>query len=244
MTAVSRDRSQRMAAAGSSATVARMGVLLTIGLSIAVIGLAVTRGVQPITDSQTDASVSGQLSSVPMAGTAPPPSLPNANSSYPTGSYRTAPPVPEGATSDADFYLPLVQARDISALERALIDAVNRERQGASLPALIIDDGLSHIALIRANQMASQDYVGTVDPAGYSMFRELLARAGYTYTWAGENLDADNYSSGTSPAAALAAFLTNDQTRENVLSPDYARVGVGEVTAPDGRHLYAIVFVG
>lgn len=138
----------------------------------------------------------------------------------------------------------MVPAREPSALEMALLEAVKAERQGASLAALTLDDGLSHVALIRVNQMATQAYVATVDPAGYSMFRELLARAGYTYTWAGENLDADNFSAAESPSAALAAFLANDQTRENVLSTNYAQVGVGEVTTANGRHLYALVFVG
>jgi uncharacterized protein YkwD len=243
MTAFSRSTERRVARSGSRATVARIGLLVAIGLSIAVTGIALVRGFQPITDSQTDAALAGPPSAVPDTSLNLQ-TLLSANGSHPAGSYRTAPPAPAAAIDGSNFYLPLVQARDLSALEQALINAVNRERQAASLPALIVDAGLSHIALIRANQMVSQDYVGTVDPAGYSMFRELLARAGYTYTWAGENLDADNYSAEASPAAALAAFRADDQTRENVLSADYTRVGVGEVTAPDGRHLYAIVFVG
>ncbi|HEY5477236.1 MAG TPA: CAP domain-containing protein [Tepidiformaceae bacterium] len=244
MTQVSTGTQARLPSTHSRAGIFRGLLLLATALSLAVAGVETLRGFQPITDSRTDAAFTDPsltavqpTSEAPSATPAPDP--PHSESAGWAGSIA-----PAAAVNRPDFYLPMVEARQLSAIEEALAAAVNGARKGASLPTLTVDDGLSHIALIRANQMANQSYLGTTDPAGYTMFSELLTRAGYSYTWAGENLDADNYSVASSPSAALAAFLATEPTRENLLSSAFNRMGVGEVTAPDGRHLYAVVFVG
>ena len=151
-------------------------------------------------------------------------------------------PVSEGLP--ADFYLPVVSAGPATDLETRFLAAANEDRVAAGLPPLAYDPGLSQIARTRSQQMADQGYFGHVDPHGYRMYVELLARAGYGYAWAGENLAVNNFALDRSPEAAVAALMASDAHRDNLLASDFDRAGVGEVTTADGRHIYTIVFLG
>lgn len=92
--------------------------------------------------------------------------------------------------------------------------------------------------------MVDQDYFGHVDPFGYSMYVELLAKVGYAYAWVGENLALNNYAMNESPERAVVSLMKSPTHRANILAGDFSRVGIGEVTAPDGRHFYAMIFLG
>jgi len=144
----------------------------------------------------------------------------------------------------ATFYLPFVPAAQASPAERSLLDAANAARVGLGLAPLVADDGLNQLARIRARQMADQGYFGHVDPAGYTMYTELLALTGSRYNWAGENLALNDFPGSESPSRAFAALMQSPDHRQNILAADYSRVGIGELTTTDGRHIYAMIFVG
>jgi uncharacterized protein YkwD len=152
--------------------------------------------------------------------------------------------VSEGASPSTDFYLPFVPAGQASPEERSLLDATNSARVVMGLAPLVADDDLNQLARIRVRQLAAQGYFGHVDPAGYRMYTELLALTGLRYNWAGENLALDDSPIAESPAHAFAALMQSPDHRENILAADYSMVGIGELTTPDGRHIYAMIFVG
>jgi uncharacterized protein YkwD len=155
------------------------------------------------------------------------------------------PAAASGASSrSADFYLPFAPAGQASPAERSLLDATNSARAGMGLAPLVADDDLNQLARIRVRQLADQGYFGHVDPAGYTMYTELLALTGIRYNWAGENLALNDFPIAESPARAFSALMQSPDHRENMLAADYFLVGIGELTTPDGRHIYAMIFVG
>ena len=76
------------------------------------------------------------------------------------------------------------------------------------------------------------------------MYVELLAKFGYSYAWAGENLAINNFALAESPERAVASLMKSPTHRANILAGDFFRIGIGEVTAPDGRHFYVMIFLG
>ncbi len=161
-----------------------------------------------------------------------------------------APAAPESApaptsASKPNFYVPSVSHGPATDLERRLFEAMNAERAKAGLPPLAYDAGLTVIARTRVRQMVDQGYFGHVDPYGYRMYVELLAHFGYTwYAWAGENLAMNNYAVSESPERAMVALMNSPSHRANILSTAYSRVGIGELSTADGRHFYAMIFLG
>ena len=153
-----------------------------------------------------------------------------------------APPVP---VAKDNFYVPAVPGGGASNLEQRLFAGINAERASAGLPALSYDGGLTKIARTRSQQMADQGYFGHVDPNGYSMYSALLKHFGYTsYAWAGENLAMNNAAAAEASERSLVSLMNSPTHRANILANDFFRVGVGEVTTADGRHIFAMIFLG
>jgi len=155
-----------------------------------------------------------------------------------------APAAPAPPPSQTRLFIPEIPAGPMTAPEQSLLDATNRERQKAGLPALALDAGLSRIARIRSEQMIEQNYFGHVDPTGLSMYTELLAHFGYGYAWAGENLALNNYSVDQAAERAMTALMNSPTHRANILADDYFRIGIGEISTPDGRHFFTMIFLG
>jgi len=150
------------------------------------------------------------------------------------------PPAPEPVSN---FYVPSSVGGNAAA-ESRLLAGINAERAAAGLPAYVLDSGLTNIARIRSQQLIDQGYFAHIDPYGYKMYAELLRYFGYSFNWAGENLAMNNHGMDVSPEVALDGLMNSPTHRANVLAPDFYRIGVGEVTAPDGRNFYTMVFVG
>ncbi|KAA0234913.1 hypothetical protein EDM76_08630 [bacterium] len=156
-----------------------------------------------------------------------------------------APPAAAPAPAKPNFYVPEPRAGGITNLEQRLLDGINAERAAAGLPPYSYEAGLASIARVRVQQLVDQNYFGHTDPFGYSMYVELLAHFGYTsYAWAGENLAMNNYSIEESPEKAVAALMRSPTHKANILAGDFFRIGIGELTTPDGRHFYAMIFLG
>jgi uncharacterized protein YkwD len=76
------------------------------------------------------------------------------------------------------------------------------------------------------------------------MYTELLAHFGYGYAWAGENLALNNYSLDQAAERAMTALMNSPTHRANILADDYFRIGIGEISTPDGRHFFTMIFLG
>jgi uncharacterized protein YkwD len=119
----------------------------------------------------------------------------------------------------------------------------NSERARGSIAALRIDSALVQIARQRATDMATKGYFAHTSPSGETAF-SILARAGYRYASAGENIARNNYPDGQSVSVAMTGFMNSSTHRYNIMDPGFTAVGIGSVVAQDGMKYYAVVFAG
>ncbi len=133
-----------------------------------------------------------------------------------------------------------------AALAADVFRLLNQERARRGLAPLTLDARLAQAADLQALNMArASDASGpdaalqhTLPGVAQPTFESRLNYVGYAYRTAGENI-ADGYSSA---ADVMAAWMQSASHRENVLSPDYAAVGVAVRSDGDGRLFFCQVF--
>jgi uncharacterized protein YkwD len=109
--------------------------------------------------------------------------------------------------------------------EHQLLDLVNEERSQRGLAAFVWDDRLVAIARGHSAEMFALKYFGHDSPAAGSPF-DRLAAGEVTYTRAGENL-----AYAQSVAVAHRALMDSPGHRENILRPEFTRIGIGVISA-------------
>ena len=129
----------------------------------------------------------------------------------------------------------------LSTSERQVFDGHNSVRSANNLGSLNLDAELVAIARERAKIMADNDTLSHYAPNGESVF-DIMARRGFSYSAAAENIHYNNYPDPKSPQFAVESFLASPSHRANMLSTHFRRVGVGIVMASNGNKYYAVVF--
>ncbi|MCE9644004.1 CAP domain-containing protein [Candidatus Parcubacteria bacterium] len=124
-----------------------------------------------------------------------------------------------------------------SVLPGALAAFSNEARSEAALPALRPDAHLAKAALLKAEDMASRGYFSHQTPEGQEPWI-FLEKAGYDYSYAGENL-AVNFSDSQD---VTDAWLLSPTHRANLLNADFSEVGFGVATGTyQGREAVFVV---
>ena len=102
-----------------------------------------------------------------------------------------------------------------------MLALVNQERANAGLAALALDPALTEVARRHSADMLARGYFAHTSPDGRDPAGRLAA-AGITYRIAGENL-------ALAPTLQLAhtGLMNSPEHRENILRPDFGRVGIG-----------------
>lgn len=114
--------------------------------------------------------------------------------------------------------------------ERQLVALVNEERAAAGLVSLELDPRLVPVARAHSAEMFRLRYFSHTSPATGSPF-DRLTTGGISYTRAGENL-----AYARSVATAHRGLMDSPGHRENILRPEFRRIGVGVMSAgPYGR---------
>lgn len=101
-----------------------------------------------------------------------------------------------------------------------LLAATNQERLANGLPALTLDSRLNNAASMKADNMFAENYWAHVSPSGIQPWY-WFSQAGYTYTYAGENLAKDFDTS----AGVVQGWMNSAGHRANILSANYKHVG-------------------
>ena len=122
-------------------------------------------------------------------------------------------------TLSADLRLYVSQMASVAAAKLVLL--TNETRQGSGTYGLIQNDLLTAAAQAKADDMAKKGYFSHVSPDG-SPFWSWIQQAGYSYTYAGENL-AINFSDSED---VIEAWLESPSHRANVLSNKFTEVGI------------------
>lgn len=110
-------------------------------------------------------------------------------------------------------------SEDVSAEDYAdkVIELVNKERKAAGLKALEKDDVLCANAETRAKELAKK--FSHTRPDGTECFTAITVKFGF----AGENIAQGQ----PTPADVMSSWMDSDGHRSNILSKDYAKIGVG-----------------
>ncbi len=127
---------------------------------------------------------------------------------------------PDNSTT---FDFPAVQGQLTleTQLEQQMVDLVNQERTSRGLNALRVDTTLTDMARAHSLDMIQRRYFSHITPEGKNV-GDRATDAGLAWKKVGENL-------AVAPdlAAAHNGLMQSPGHRENILSPDYTRIGIG-----------------
>lgn len=123
-----------------------------------------------------------------------------------------------------------------AVLPAVIVDLTNTQRKDLALPTLSRNSVLDVAAQLKANDMAAGHYFSHNSPTGISPWH-WFEKAGYVYTYAGENLAVYF----TDSDAVMDAWMKSPTHRANIVGPNYKEIGVG--TARGTYNGYDTVFV-
>ncbi|MCW2925530.1 MAG: Allergen V5/Tpx related [Thermoleophilia bacterium] len=122
------------------------------------------------------------------------------------------------------------------AFEAQVLSLINAERAKAGLGAVTYNSTLDTAAEKHAGQMSTvgkmaHDNIGDGDPG------ERIRAEGFSKAW-GENVATGQ----TSPEQVVREWMASPEHRRNILDPNFRQMGVGYVTAANGRSYWAQEF--
>ncbi|KKQ67281.1 MAG: hypothetical protein US86_C0001G0208 [Candidatus Daviesbacteria bacterium GW2011_GWA2_38_24] len=126
-----------------------------------------------------------------------------------------------------DFYAqvrPGVLGVNSSINKESLIEYTNKERVKKGLPPLVLNEKLSQAAGEKAKNMFEENYWAHYSPSGKNPWG-FIQSSGYKFTFAGENLARNFYTS----EEVVAAWLASPSHRDNLLNPRFKDVGFAVV---------------
>ncbi|MGF7396513.1 CAP domain-containing protein [Thermoanaerobacterium thermosaccharolyticum] len=112
----------------------------------------------------------------------------------------------------------------LSVQEKQLVDLINKERTSRGLSPLTIDENLSKVARIKAQDMKDNNYFSHTSPTYGSPF-DMMKQFGITYKAAAENI-----AKNSDVVSAHYALMNSSGHRDNILNPYFNKVGVGIIS--------------
>ena len=109
--------------------------------------------------------------------------------------------------------------------EQYLLDQINLERRKAGLNLLVSDDLVRNVARAHSRDMLLNGYFSHTAKDGQTLF-DRLVRANVDFRQAAENLALT-----TSPELAQVGLMNSPKHRDNILNPNFTRVGIGVMNA-------------
>jgi uncharacterized protein YkwD len=117
---------------------------------------------------------------------------------------------------------------DAAAMSAEVIRLVNVERAKAGLGALTSQAQLTQAAQGHALDEGCNFFMSH-DGSDGSTALDRIVRAGYVYSWWGENVAA-GYSTAQD---VMTAWMDSPSHRDNILSPNFTEIGIGYVYNPN-----------
>jgi len=116
--------------------------------------------------------------------------------------------------------------------ERAMLELINKERQAEGQNDLILNEKLTELARNHSKDMFERGYFSHYTPEGLSPF-DRMELAEIHYIVAGENL-------ALAPSVTRAHFglMESPSHRDNILNPDFNKIGIGALNGG----IYGIMF--
>lgn len=114
------------------------------------------------------------------------------------------------------------QDTSVSAIEKAVLDLTNVERQKAGLKPLQIDEKLMASARQKSTDMSKNNYFDHNSPTYGSPFDQMKAN-GISYRSAAENIAMGQRSA----EEVVKAWMESPGHRQNILTPEFTHIGIG-----------------
>jgi uncharacterized protein YkwD len=122
---------------------------------------------------------------------------------------------------------------DAASFGTEVIRLVNVERANAGLGALTSQSQLTQAAQNHAFDEGCNFFMSHTGSDGSSAL-DRIVRAGYAYSWWGENVAAGY----DTPADVMVAWMNSPTHRDNILSPNFTEIGIGYVNNPNDTTNY------
>ncbi|MFS0576369.1 CAP domain-containing protein [Sporosarcina sp. 179-K 3D1 HS] len=161
------------------------------------------------------AAPSKPAAAAPVAKPQPAPATPQPAPAAPTPAKPVEQPAKQETAAPA-------QNASVSAVEQAVLDLTNAERQKAGLKPLQIDSKLMNSARQKSNDMASNNYFSHTSPTYGSPFDQMKAN-GVTYRSAAENIAMGQRTA----EEVVKAWMESPGHRQNILTPEFTHIGIG-----------------
>lgn len=116
---------------------------------------------------------------------------------------------------------PDVLGIDSSVTKDELINLTNIERQKNGLPPVAEDSRLDEAAKAKGQNMFAENYWAHFSPSGKDPWG-FIQGAGYRYTYAGENLARNFYTS----KEVVDAWMASPTHRDNIVNSHYRNIGI------------------
>lgn len=107
--------------------------------------------------------------------------------------------------------------------EQTMLAMVNKEREKTGRGELAFDESLAEVGRAHCEDMFRRGYFSHYTPEGFSPF-DRMDKAGISYSFAGENL-----ALAPNVATAMQGLMQSPGHRENILSPNFGKVGIGVI---------------
>lgn len=121
--------------------------------------------------------------------------------------------------------------------EAQMLSLLNEERVSIGLAPLTLDPRLVPVARAHSEEMFRLRYFGHQSPTKGSPFDRIDA-AGIKYSRAGENL-----AYAQSVTVAHRGLMASQGHRENILRPEFTRIGIGVISAGPYGRMFTQVFL-
>lgn len=146
-----------------------------------------------------------------------------------------------GPSGTADHRDKIVDILFITEVEDHLFHLTNEVRQRRRLSTLSRDQALGEAARAYSRDMLRRGFFSHVNPEGLAHHERLILAYPAALQRSGENIyrgsGVDLSNSRRSAQSILAAWMASPSHRDNILNPDYHRMGLG--VAARGRELRA-----
>ena len=144
-----------------------------------------------------------------------------------------------GSTGTTDSTGSTGTVSTVNSMEKQVASLTNSERKAKGLSALTLDNQLSKLARLKAEDMAKKGYFSHTSPTYGSAF-DMMNKYGVSYRTAGENI-----AKGQKTAeSVMNGWMNSSDHRANILSSAYTNIGVGYAKDSRGNTYWVQIFKG
>lgn len=149
------------------------------------------------------------------------------STSAPTAHERIVTAARDGTLEPHTFTAPVVRTNSPAAAEARMFEVLNRDRERAGLPPLVLDPQLGAMARAHSLDMFQHDFFAHVSP-NTGRLADRAQAAGVHYARLAENIAVHG-----DVEAAEAALLRSPGHRVNILDAEFTHVGIGVALGDD-----------